>query len=292
MRWILVLLILYIIPLTILFKNNHTKKRAYMHASSYIVTMTTIVIMNIYISGLNDIKETMYYSQNIINNTTEEYRDSTYEVAKEEEPQKETKETKETQTEQESALIEDVLNEDIETSYNYDTANTEAISSESSYIDSEIEQDLPMVMINIEEDAIILEEFRKQVYTIEERALLPMKECIAYTNDLIGNLSKLDRLRSEVEDAYNMCRQTSDAYDEMEIPQMSNDSYTQVLEQATTNVKIAYELRQRSMESILNLIDTKNPMYIGDITQYLFLSDEHISIFKEKLRKLEMDIKG
>ena len=61
MRWIVVFLFLYFIPLIVLFKNYNNIKRSFIYASMYITLVTTIVITNIYISGLNKIKEAMYY---------------------------------------------------------------------------------------------------------------------------------------------------------------------------------------------------------------------------------------
>ena len=61
MRWIAVFLFLYFIPLIVLFKNYNNIKRSFIYASMYITLVTTIVITNIYISGLNQIKEAMHY---------------------------------------------------------------------------------------------------------------------------------------------------------------------------------------------------------------------------------------
>ena len=61
MRWILVFLFLYFIPLIVLFKNYNNKKRSFLYGSTYVILVTTIVTTNMYISGLNKIKEAMYY---------------------------------------------------------------------------------------------------------------------------------------------------------------------------------------------------------------------------------------
>ena len=53
------------------------------------------------------------------------------------------------------------------------------------------------------------------------------------------------------------------------IPQLSNDEYTEVINEAKNDVKTAYELREKAMESAITLINTKNPKYIGKITEYL-----------------------
>ena len=61
MRWILVFLLLYIIPVGLLFKNNDSLKRSSMYASMYTVAITLIVICNIYGSTVNKL-------ESIINN--------------------------------------------------------------------------------------------------------------------------------------------------------------------------------------------------------------------------------
>ena len=58
MRWILVFMLLYLIPLTVLFKNYKSFKRACVYGSIYVMLSTTIVITNIYLSGLKIIEET------------------------------------------------------------------------------------------------------------------------------------------------------------------------------------------------------------------------------------------
>ena len=61
MRWILVFMLLYLIPLTVLFKNYKSFKRACVYGSIYVMLSTTIVITNIYLSGLKIIEETLDY---------------------------------------------------------------------------------------------------------------------------------------------------------------------------------------------------------------------------------------
>jgi len=75
MRWIIVFLFLYFIPLIVLFKNYNNIKRTFIYASMYTVLVTTIVITNVYISGLNKIKEIMYYQKYSIE---DEYTEDTY----------------------------------------------------------------------------------------------------------------------------------------------------------------------------------------------------------------------
>ncbi|MEF9991599.1 MAG: hypothetical protein RR765_05855, partial [Peptostreptococcaceae bacterium] len=56
MRWALVILILYVLPVGILFKYKENFKRASIYASIYVVIASVIVISNIYISTLNKIE--------------------------------------------------------------------------------------------------------------------------------------------------------------------------------------------------------------------------------------------
>ena len=44
------------------------------------------------------------------------------------------------------------------------------------------------------------------------------------------------------------------------------------------------------MENSVNLIDTKNPIYINKITEYLKLSDKEIASFKNKIDRLKEKI--
>ena len=46
----------------------------------------------------------------------------------------------------------------------------------------------------------------------------------------------------------------------------------------------------KAMESAIKLLDTKNPKYIGKITEYLKLSDNQIASFKERVKDLKAQI--
>ena len=56
-----------------------------------------------------------------------------------------------------------------------------------------------------------------------------------------------------------MCTEVISIYTTMDIPQLSNDEYTKMLIDARNDVKTAYELREKAMESAITLINTKNP---------------------------------
>ena len=56
MRWILVFIFFYLIPLIVLFKNYKKFSRACIYACTYVVLATTIVISNMYISGIKQIE--------------------------------------------------------------------------------------------------------------------------------------------------------------------------------------------------------------------------------------------
>ena len=59
MRWILVFIILYLIPLVVLFKNYKKFSRACIYGCIYVVLATTIVICNMYISGIKKLENSM-----------------------------------------------------------------------------------------------------------------------------------------------------------------------------------------------------------------------------------------
>ena len=66
MRWILVFILLYLIPLTVLFKNYKSFKRACIYGSIYVILSTTMVITNIYLSGLRVLEDTLDYENDLV----------------------------------------------------------------------------------------------------------------------------------------------------------------------------------------------------------------------------------
>ena len=226
MRWVLVFILLYFIPLTVLFRNYKSFKRACIYGSIYVILSTTIVISNIYLSGLKIIEETLDYSDDLV---LETYLDND----------------------------KNILN------------------------NKELTRKLDLQKID---------DFRKEIYSTEKKALMPMRECIPYTNNLQKSLANLSQIRSEVLYAKNMCEEVVKIYDNMDVPVLSKDEYTQVLKSAKLNVKKTYELRTLAMESSLQLIDTKNPIYINKITDYIKLSDKEINTFKDKMDQLKSTI--
>ena len=223
MRWVLVFILLYLIPLTVLFRNYKSFKRACIYGSIYVILSTTIVISNIYLSGLKIIEETLDYSDDLV--------------------------------------LETYLNNDKNILNN-----------------KELTRKLDLQKID---------DFRKEIYSTEKKALMPMRECLPYTNNLQKSLANLSQIRSEVLYAKNMCEEVVKIYDNMDVPVLSKDEYTQVLKSAKINVKKTYELRTLAMESSLQLIDTKNPIYINKITDYIKLSDKEINTFKDKMDQLK-----
>lgn len=227
MRWILVFMLLYFIPITVLFKNYKSFKRACIYGSIYVVLSTTIVITNIYLSGVKILENTLDYDNNIV---LETYLDQ----------------------------------------YEMETlANEEAIKI------SDLQK---------------IDEFRKDIYSIEKIALMPMRECLPYTNNLQKSLDNLTQIKNEVEYAKEKCEEVVKLYDNMKVPSLSKDEYTQTLDRARINLKKTYELRTLAMESSINLIDTKNPIYINKINEYLKLSDKEITSFKNKIDRLKTTI--
>ena len=263
MRWIAEFLFLYFIPLIVLFKNYNNIKRSFIYASMYITLVTTIVITNIYISGLNQIKEAMHYQnysfeKEYIEESVSENKNvqDTSEIAKQEELEENIKD--------DSNNI--VLEEN-------EGDNKEVVNYDSKKSDKELEYD-----------------FKKEIYEIELKALIPMRECIPYTKNIVGNLKKLDKVKQDLEYASDMCTEVISIYETMDIPQLSNDEYTEILNDARNDVKTAYELREKAMDFAVTLVNTKNPKYIGKITEYLNLSDNYIADFKERLVDLNQII--
>ena len=228
MRWILVFILLYLIPLTVLFKNYKSFKRAYIYGSIYVILSTTMVITNIYLSGLRVLEDTLDFEDDLV--------------------------------------LETYL----------DQHSTQSMYNEQNIKKSDLQK---------------IDEFKKGIYSIERVALIPMRECLPYTNNLQKGLENLTQIKNDVVYAKEMCEDVVKIYDNMKVPNLSKDEYTQVLDRAKINVKKTYELRTLAMENSVNLIDTKNPIYINKITEYLKLSDKEITSFKNKIDELKETIK-
>lgn len=228
MRWILVFILLYLIPLTVLFKNYKSFKRAYIYGSIYVILSTTMVITNIYLSGLRVLEDTLDFEDDLV--------------------------------------LETYL----------DQHSTQSVYNEQNIKKSDLQK---------------IDEFKKGIYSIERVALIPMRECLPYTNNLQKGLENLTQIKNDVVYAKEMCEDVVKIYDNMKVPNLSKDEYTQVLDRAKINVKKTYELRTLAMENSVNLIDTKNPIYINKITEYLKLSDKEITSFKNKIDELKETIK-
>lgn len=273
MRWILVFIFLYLIPLIILFRNYKNFKRSCIYGSMYVVLATTIVISNVYISGLNSIKESMYYQNYALDSRYQDKYDSNFE--EEEEVKKEPKE------EPKDAFIDkqasNITNKDNE--YNNKISkdtNDKEFKDES---DDRVSSDLENIY-----------NFKKEVYSIERQALMPMRDCMPYTKDISKNIKRLDSIKKDIVYARDMCREVVSEYENMEIQGLSDDKYTKVLYNARDDVKKTYELREKAMNSAIKLVDTKSPKYIGQITEYLDLSDKHIESFKERVEDLKQKV--
>ncbi|MEG0843190.1 MAG: hypothetical protein RRZ84_04475 [Romboutsia sp.] len=263
MRWILVLIFLYLIPLILLFKNYKNLKRSCLYSCIYIVLATTIVISNIYISGLNKIEEAMYY-QHYANE--DRYKDelSSYKTSRDIENSKEMEEND----------------------------NTLGKGKSEEYIEKEIEADIQLdyekekKIVRKDDEEIILD-FKNKIYEIEKVALIPMRDCMPYTKNVAENLIKLSEIKTDLEYAKEMCRKVVSLYNEMEIPSLSNEKYTSVLDSSRNDLIKTYQLREKAMDSAIKLIETKNLKYIGKITEYLKLSDNHVASFKDRMSDLK-----
>ncbi|MCC0645634.1 MULTISPECIES: hypothetical protein [unclassified Clostridioides] len=289
MRWILVFIFLYLIPLIVIFRNYKNFKRSCIYSSIYVVLATTIMISNIYMSGLNKIKESMYYHNYISDETYDEKYVSNFNE-KEDSDLKQDKNTQSTENNKEENKQDVTKNNDLErnTSTNSESekqGNTE--ENNDNYTSKENDSE-DIKKIDLESIGI----FKKEIYNIERVALVPMRECIPYTKDIAKNITKLSSIKKDVTNARNKCKEVIEEYENMQIPELSKDEYTKVLSSARDDVKKAYELRQKSMDSALKLINTKSPKYIGKITEYLDLSDKQIESFKNRLNDLNEEIDG
>lgn len=280
MRWILVFVFLYLIPLIIVFKNYNNFKRSCIYSSIYVVLVTTIVISNIYMSGLNKIEEAMYYQH-----YASEYIYKNKEASK---PNK-VEQNKSNKAEQ-----NDSKKDKTQSNNKNESNDMQVTKNEQASIDEKTEkitnQSAAKEIVESKTDTEIIYSFKEDIYEIEKIALVPMRDCMPYTKNISENIKKLSSVREDLEYARQKCKETVAEYENMEIPDLSKEQYTNVLDSARNDLIKTYELREKAMESAINLVDTKNPKYIGKVTEYLKLSDNHITSFKERISDLKRTI--
>lgn len=250
MRLFLVVLFLYLIPITALFLNHKNFKRTCVYGSIYTVLITSIAITNVYISGLNQIKKAIIHKNSILNTLEEKC---------------EVSEAIDLNYEDENVSEQVKFNEEKEIEVNVISSNEESSQ------------------LFKEKDIETIKEFKKQIYKTELIALTPMRECIPYTKDVMKSLKEIPKIKQSVEYSIQKCDEVILIYKNMEIPYLLDNSVMEELADAKNEVICCYEFRKEAMQNALNLINTKNPKYINNITEYLKLSDKHILAYKEKI---------
>ena len=250
MRWILVILILYVLPIGILFKNKESFKRASIYGSMYTVVVTVIVISNIYISTLNKMEV-------FLNN---KYTfDEKYE-AKSDESHKE-----EINRENENKKNKDKV--DISVKEQKDIKENEVISIELT-------------------DKEIVKNFKEEIYDIERQALVPMRECMPDLKNLKVNLQTIKDAKKDVSYAKSMCEKVVKTYEDMDVPKLKNEENTAILNNAKKCVQKAYILRGKAIDCSQELLNSKNLKYVSEIKEYLRLSDLEIEKFLNNMKQL------
>lgn len=262
MRWILVFLFLYIIPLWMLFKNRKSFKRSSIYASMYVVVSSVIVISNIYISTLNKIESIIDYQTYA---SDEKYIKKNSDIEKEE------------------------AKKDLTIS-DFDSNNYVEVEQEAHNMEFKDEYDLSETEV-IVSDAEAVNKFKGEIYEIERQALIPMRECMPDLKNIDINQESISSAKEDVKYAKSMCDKVVNIYEDMSIPSLSKSEYMETLDKAKVNVQKAYMLRSKAMESSEKLLNTKNLKYIGEIKEYLRLSDEQIKSFVDSTKELQNKLK-
>lgn len=328
MRWILVFIFLYLIPLVILFRNYKNKKRSLVYSSIYVVLMTLIVICNIYMSGLKRIEESMdkyravevqvdnngsliYTDEDNIDN----YEDNNREVYK----KYRLKEDDSLESDDFNDELEDDLDDDSEESSKFtvntdndtvgeysknklDNSSSNPNTEEHSNIDksdekSEIKETSKLndpkkqkLEKERQSDLDKIDSFRKEVFSAEKNALKSMQKCLHYTKNVAGNLSNIKKVNKDITTARDECKDLAEFYKEMETPKLSKSKYEKELKNAKSYMQKTYELRAKSMDNAIKLVDSKNPKYISKVTDYLDSSDNKVKQFSQKVNDLKKEI--
>ena len=255
MRWALVILILYILPLWTLFKYRGDFKRASMYGSIYIVVASVIVISNIYISALNKMEDMLDYKTYA---SDEKYINV--------EKEKVLKKVNENKPKDNKTILE----KDLENN---------KINKDENKLKDDITKE--------KSDKELVNEFKENIYSIERKALVPMRECMPDMKHLKINSETIKHAKEDVSYAKDMCAQVVKTYEGMKVPKLSNDEGTKKLKQSKMYVQKAYILRGKAMDSAQNLLKSKNLKYVGEIKEYLRLSDIEIKRFVDTIKELK-----
>ena len=262
MRWTLVILMLYILPLWILFKNKKEFKRASIYGGMYVVVATVIVICNIYISEINKIEEMLEYRSYAFNKQYE--NNKVYETKNEK-----------IQVKKSDSKNNDIKKDEKE-ALNLDNDLKESKHS-SNYLDA----------LSIQKrDKDIIQNFKSEIYKIEEKALVPMRACLPNSKHLKINPTTINKAKKNVAYAEKMCNEVVKTYEYMDVPKLSNEDATNQLEYCKICVQKAYILRGKAMECAQTMLKTKNLKYISQIKEYLSLSDKEIKNFVDTIKSL------
>ncbi|WP_278682516.1 hypothetical protein [Paraclostridium bifermentans] len=263
MRWALVILLLYILPLWVLFKNKDDFKRASIYGGMYVVVATVIVICNIYISTINKIEEILEYRSYAFNEQYEDNQESKYKNEKIEAKESELRETKKVENSEKQS------------------SNTENDSKKEEYNTNEVDS------VSMQKsDKETVQNFKSEIYKIERKALVPMRECLPNTKNLDINVNTINKAKKDVAYAKEMCDEVVQTYEDMEVPKLSNEDATNQLEYSKICVQKAYILRGKAMECAQTMLKTKKLKYISQIKEYLSLSDKEIKNFVDTIKSL------
>ena len=100
------------------------------------------------------------------------------------------------------------------------------------------------------------------------------------------NSETIKNAKKDVSYAKDMCEEVVKTYEDMKVPSLSNDKDTKKLAQSKMYVQKAYILRGKAMDSAQSLLKSKNLKYVGEIKEYLRLSDIEIKRFVDTIKKI------
>ena len=221
MRWILVFIFLYVIPLVVLFKNYKKFSRACIYACTYVVLATTIVISNMYISGIKQLEN----NNSMVMNYKEIYTSS-------------------------------------------------------------------LDVNNVEQDLLKIKQYKSDISDIENIALKPIKECGVYSKDIQTGITNNAKIRKDIDKAKSMSERVIELYDDMEVPQLSKNEYTKILNECTKYMKESYELKYKAIDQIDKLIKKDDIDNVSEIKKYIKQSDEKIDKYQKQISELERKIRN
>ncbi len=277
MKWILIVMSIYMPPIFILLLWKKKSNDKYLYSSIYVITSCMIVLTLTSsaqkIDSLQEYKE----KRNVKIQALEKKCINIKEEKKEEKKDKKKEDENKEEEEKENKKIEIIK---------ADKKAKEVLPMK------EIKENQPIQEENKEEENEQLEkviEFKNTLYDIEVEALMPLRKAYKVVKKIQKGEESIETLYEEVAYAKERCQVVEKKYKDLEIPDIREENKP-LLYDAKNDLQKAYYLRGRAMANGLAFLEEKNPKYLLKFKEELTTADKLIRSCVEKINKVKSKV--